>query len=205
MDKNKDFLYGIGSVKFDDFTIGYIEKGSFDFGGIKPESVDVDAEQVPDAPVLTLLQKNGQISPTFNLIQLNYKNIHAVMGGTLIGGEENPTGWSAPSALMQKSGKWVIVLVSGQTIVIPNGTIIANLGGKLTLTEVAKIECQLKVNKPSDGGAPYSIVDSEASLTTVSNMQSSSPVAQLSEASQEAGEETKSGTSAKVTTKAANG
>lgn len=205
MDKNKDFLYGIGSLKFNDFTIGYIEKGSFDFGGVKPESVDVDAEQVPDAPVLTLLQKNGQISPTFNLIQLDYKNIHAVLGGTLIGGEETPKGWSAPSKVMKKSGKWVIVLVSGQTIVIPNGTIIANLGGKLTLTEVAKIECQLKVNKPTDGGAPYSIVDSEDVLQTVSNTQSSAPVAPVSEASSEPAEETKIGTASKVTSKSANG
>ncbi|MCH5235548.1 MAG: hypothetical protein J1E16_09650 [Muribaculaceae bacterium] len=205
MDKNKDFLYGIGSVKFDDFTIGYIEKGSFDFGGVKPESVDVDAEQVPDAPVLTLLQKNGQISPTFNLIQLNYKNIHAVLGGTLLGGEENPKGWSAPSNLMQKSGKWVINLVSGQTIIIPNGTILANPAGKLTLTEVAKIECQLKVNKPTDGSSPYSIVDSEDVLNTVSNVQTSQPVATVAEANVAPEEESKSVTTSKVTSKSANG
>lgn len=152
-------MYGIGSLSFDDFTIGYIEKGSFDFGGTKPESVDVEAEQVPDAPVLTLLQKNGQIAPTFNLIQLNYENIAAVLGGTLVGTEGNYTGWNAPSELVQKSGKWTIRLVSGQVITIPNGTILASLSGKLTLTEVAKIECQLKVNKPTDGSAPYSIND----------------------------------------------
>lgn len=159
MEKNKNFLYGIGSLAFDDFIMGYIEKGSFDFGGTKPESVDVDAEQVPDAPVLTLLQKNGQIAPTFNLIQLNYENIAAVLGGELIGTKPNYTGWEAPSELVQKSGKWTINLVSGQVITIPNGTILASLAGKLTLTEVAKIECQLKVNKPTDGSAPYTIKD----------------------------------------------
>lgn len=163
MEKNKDFMYGLGSLSFDDFVMGYIEKSSFDLGGTKPESVDVEAEQVPDAPVLTLLQKNGQISPTFNLIQLNYANIAAVLGGTLIGTDPNYTGWEAPSDTVRKSGKWTIKLVSGQTITIPNGTILANLGGKLTLTEVAKIECQLKVNKPIGGGAPYTIKDSVAS------------------------------------------
>lgn len=163
MKKNKDFLYGIGSLEFDGFTMGYIEKGSFDFGGTKPESVDVDAEQVPDAPVLTLLQKNGQIAPTFNLIQLNYENIAAVLGGELVGAKPNYTGWSAPSELIQKSGKWTINLVSGQVITIPNGTILASLAGKLTLTEVAKIECQLKVNKPADGSAPYTINDATTS------------------------------------------
>lgn len=166
MENSKNFLYGIGSLAFDDFTMGYIEKNSFDFGGTKPESVDVEAEQVPDAPVLTLLQKNGQIAPTFNLIQLNYENISAVLGGKLIGTKPSYTGWEAPSALVQKSGKWTIKLVSGQMITIPNGTILANLGGKLTLTEVAKIECQLKVNKPADGGAPYTIKDAESSAST---------------------------------------
>ncbi len=159
MKKNKNFLYGIGSLAFDDFIMGYIEKGSFDFGGTKPESVDVEAEQIPDAPVLTLLQKNGQIAPTFNLIQLNYENIAAVLGGKLLGTKPNYTGWEAPSELVQKSGKWTIKLVSGQVVTIPNGTILASLAGKLTLTEVAKLECQLKVNKPADGSAPYTIKD----------------------------------------------
>ena len=131
-------------------------------GGTKPESVDVEAEQVPDAPVLTLLQKNGQVSPTFNLIQLDYKNIKAVLGGTLVGPADAPTGWKAPTELVNLSGPWTIKFVSGQTMSIPNGTILANLGGKLTLTEVSKLECQLKVNKPEDGSSPYEINDTAA-------------------------------------------
>ena len=155
----KKFIYGIAAVYFAEALIGYIEKGSFDWGGSKPESVDVEAEQVPDAPVLTLLTKNGTISPTFNLIQLDYENLKAVLGGTLIGTEGSYTGWKAPTDLVQLSGKWTIDFVSGQTMTIPNGTILANLGGKLTLTEVSKLECQLKLNKPSDGGSPYEIND----------------------------------------------
>ena len=155
----KKFIYGIAAVQFAGALIGYIEKGSFDWGGTKPESVDVEAEQVPDAPVLTLLTKNGSISPTFNLIQLDYKNLHSVLGGTLVGTEGAYTGWKAPTNLVQLSGEWVIDFVSGQSMTIPNGTILANLGGKLTLTEVSKLECQLKVNKPADGGSPYEIND----------------------------------------------
>lgn len=155
----KKFIYGIAAVQFAGALIGYIEKGSFDWGGTKPESVDVEAEQVPDAPVLTLLTKNGSISPTFNLIQLDYENLHSVLGGTLVGTEGAYTGWKAPTDLVQLSGKWTIDFVSGQTMTIPNGSILANLGGKLTLTEVSKLECQLKVNKPADGGSPYEIND----------------------------------------------
>lgn len=155
----KKFIYGIAAVYFAEALIGYIEKGSFDWGGTKPESVDVEAEQVPDAPVLTLLTKNGSISPTFNLIQLDYENLHSVLGGTLVGTEGAYTGWKAPTDLVQLSGKWTIDFVSGQTMTIPNGSILANLSGKLTLTEVSKLECQLKVNKPADGGSPYEIND----------------------------------------------
>lgn len=163
---NKNFIYGIASVTFSDFEIGYIEKGSWDWGGTKPESVDVEAEQVPDAPVLTLAQKNGQIAPTFNIIQLNYENIQKVLGGTLTGTKPSYTGWNAPSDLVQNSGKCVINFVSGQTLTVPNSTLLGNLGGKLTLTEVSKLECQLKVNKPEGGGAPYTITDSASATST---------------------------------------
>lgn len=108
MDKN--FKYGIASVKFGDKTIGYIEKGSWDWGGTKPESTDVEAEQVPDAPVLTILTKNASISPTFNIIQLDYENIHTVLGGTLVGSSGNYTGWKAPTSLVQLSGNGLLLL-----------------------------------------------------------------------------------------------
>ena len=77
----KKFIYGIAVVKFNSKEIGYIEKGSWDWGGTKAESTDIEAEQVPDAPVLTLANKNATIAPTFNLIQLDYENIAAVLGG----------------------------------------------------------------------------------------------------------------------------
>jgi hypothetical protein len=159
---DKKFMYGIGKVTFDTFELGYIEKGSWDWGGSKPETTDIEAEQVPDAPVLTLLNKNASISPTFNLIQVDYKNLKAVLGGELVGGETSPTGWKTPTSLVQISGKLAIELVSGQTVTVPNGTLLANLGGKLTLTETSKLECQLKVNKPSDGSAPYEVNDTVA-------------------------------------------
>lgn len=37
MAKNKKFMYGIGEVRFGEKKIGYIEKGSWDWGGTKPE------------------------------------------------------------------------------------------------------------------------------------------------------------------------
>lgn len=155
-------MYGIGAVRFGGKEIGYIEKGSWDWGGSKPEKVDVEAEQVPDAPVLTLITKNGTIAPTFNLIQLNYENLKMALGGELVGSEGAYTGWKAPTSLVELRGKCEIDLVSGQTVSIPSSTLMANLGGKLTLTEVSKIECQLTVNKPEDGSAPYEVSNTVA-------------------------------------------
>lgn len=151
---NKDFLYGLSKMTFAGKTVGYIEKDSFEWGGKAPESVDVDAEQVPDAPVLTLVQKNSTVEPKFNMIQLNYENMAA-----LLGGKSTATGWEAPTDLLQLSGECLIDTPSGKRVKIPNAVLLSNLGGKLTLTEVSKIECQLKVMKPADGTAPFSIID----------------------------------------------
>lgn len=154
-----DFIYGIARVKFNNNTVGYIEKGSWDWGGSKPETVDVEAEQVPDAPVLVLQQKNGQISPTFNMIQLNYQQLQRLCGGSLTEESGSVTGWEAPTDAVQIQGPLTIDFKSGQTMQIPNGMILSNLGGKLSMTEVSKLECQLKIMKPSNGAAPYKIYD----------------------------------------------
>lgn len=77
-------MYGIGAVKYKDFIVGYIEKGSFDLGGQKPEAAKIEAEQVPGAPVLVIAQSNGSIAPTFNVIQMDYKNLHKLLGGSLL-------------------------------------------------------------------------------------------------------------------------
>lgn len=163
---SKKFIYGIASVAFGAKTIGYIEKGSWDWGGTKPEKTDVEAEQVPDAPVLTLMTKNGTIAPTFNLIQLDYENLQMALGGKLKqdSGKKKNIGWEAPSNLVELRDKCVITFVSGQKLTIPAATLMANLGGKLTLTEVSKLECQLTINKPDDGSAPYAIDDVEGSV-----------------------------------------
>lgn len=177
MEKQKKFMYGIGAVRFGSKVIGYIEKGSWDWGGKKPETVDVEAEQVPTAPVLTLVTKNGTIAPTFNLIQLDYENLHLALGGTLVGTSGAYTGWESPVDLVELRDECEIDLVSGQTVVIPAATLTANLGGKLTLTEVSKLECQLTANMPLDGKKPYSVQDTDTYKKTNVKSSDGNPVA----------------------------
>jgi hypothetical protein len=164
---NKNFMYGLGALKYKGLEVGYIEKGSFDLNGKKPESAKIEAEQVPGAPVLIIPQSNGIIAPTFNVIKLNYENLQKLMGGSLHykkedSEKENPVGWTAQQAAVLMQGPWEISLVSGQSILIPNGTLLSNLGGKLTLTETAKIECSIEVAVPEDGSDTHGVFDTDA-------------------------------------------
>lgn len=155
-------MYGIGAVKYKNEKVGYIAKGSFDMGGTKPESADVDAEQVPGAPVLVIPQTNGKIGPKFDMIQLNFESLHQLLGGRLVKKGEKVTGWTAPRATVVLDGPWELALVSGQSVLIPSATLLSNLGGKLTLSETAKIEVEVKVSAPAkEKVPPYGVFDSK--------------------------------------------
>lgn len=159
---NENFMYGIGAVLYKNKKVGYIAKGSFDMGGKKPESTDVNAEQVPGAPVLVIAQSNGSIGPKFDMIQLNFESLHQLLGGRLVKKGEKITGWTAPRAAIVMAGPWELKLVSGQSILIPSATLLSNLGGKLTLTETAKIEVELRLSAPTkEKVPPYGVFDSE--------------------------------------------
>ncbi len=147
-------MYGVGAVNFKGDSVGYIAKNSFDMGGGKPESTDIEAEQVPGAPVLVIAQSNGSIAPKFDMIQLNFENLHQLLGGTLHKKDATVVGWTAPVAAMVLEGPWQIDLVSGQSILIPHAILLTDLAGKLTLTETAKIEVELKVMMPSAANVP---------------------------------------------------
>lgn len=158
---NSNFMYGIGAVKYKNKEVGYIGKGSFDMGGTKPESTDIDAEQVPGAPVLVIPQSNGKIAPKFDMIQLNFETLHQLLGGSLVKTDGKVTGWTAPRDAVVMEGPWELALVSGQSVLIPSATLLSDLAGKLTLTETAKIEVELKVTAPATPKVPpYGIFES---------------------------------------------
>lgn len=156
-------MYGIAAVKYKDREVGYIAKNTFDMGGTKPESAEIDAEQVPGAPVLVIAQSNGKIAPKFEMIQLNFESLNQLLGGYLHKDGERIVGWTAPREAVVMEGPWEIALVSGQSVLIPAATLLSNLAGKLTLTETAKIEVELKVTTPSTAKVPpYGVFASDA-------------------------------------------
>lgn len=161
---NNNFMYGIGEVRYRGTKIGYIAKNSFDLGGVKPEAAEIEAEQVPGSPVCVIPQSNGKIGPKFDMIQLTFESLQQLLGGRLLKNSDNAiTGWTAPRSAMVMEGPWELKLVSGQSILIPQATLLADLAGKLTLTETAKIEVELKVAMPAeDGVPPYGVFNSDA-------------------------------------------
>lgn len=161
---NKNFMYGIAAVLYNGQGLGYIAKGSFDLGGTKPESTEIEAEQAPGSPVLVIPNSNGKIAPKFDIIQLNFAALHQLLGGQLVTGEDGEVkGWTAPVSAMVMEGAWELQLVSGQSVLIPNATLLADLGGKLTLNETAKVEVELKVALPAEAGVPpYGVFNTDA-------------------------------------------
>ncbi|MDR0505450.1 MAG: hypothetical protein LBH32_01345 [Dysgonamonadaceae bacterium] len=158
----QEFLYGCARVDVDGEILGYIEEDSFDLGGSPGETTDVKASQVPGAPVLSIPKSNGTIKPTFDLIQIKYKVMEQIMGGTAIPKEGSDTefsGWKAPSKLVQVQKPVIIYSYSGHKITILKGNIQVNLGDKLTLSGVAKLKTTVSPMTVNATTEPYRIED----------------------------------------------
>lgn len=169
--REQGFMYGMNRLRFNGKTLGWIEKGSFDWGGQKAETADIDAEQVQGAPVLILPQSNATIKPKFKLLQLVYETLKEVFGGKLltkkdVDGKDVVVGWEAPSDVITISGAFDIQTPSGHQIDIYNAMLLGNIDGGLTLDAVSKIDCELGVMLPADGSSPYRIVNIEDAEST---------------------------------------
>jgi len=154
-----DFMYGLAEVKVGEVVLGYIEENSFKLNGAKGESTEINAAQVHSAPVLVIPKKNGTIAPTFDLIQMNYANMAAVMGGTVTKTAEKATGWKAPSKLVQITDSVTIKTDSEHQISIKKALVSGYIDGDLNLDSVSELKMEVKVMMPDDGTDPYSIDD----------------------------------------------
>lgn len=161
------FMYGLLSVKVGEKVVGYIEENSFKFNGEKGEVTEIKAAQVKGASVLAIPKSNGKISPSFDLIDLDYDALALLLGGEVIktgeDSEQKVTGWKAPSNLINITNKVEIQTDSAHKIVIKKALITAYIDGDLNLDSVAKLKVEVKPLQPDEVGAePYSIEDVSA-------------------------------------------
>lgn len=151
------FMYGLDKFTFNAKDLGFIEDDSFDWGGAAGEVTEIMAAQKKGFPVKILPKSNGTQKPTFDLIQLGFENLAAVLGGEVVKENTKITGWKAPDKIVMITGEAVIETDSGHRITIPNCMLQAYIGGNLNMTSVSKIKCTLNIMEPTGGGAPYKI------------------------------------------------
>ena len=144
-------MYGLAVVKVGEKKLGYIEENSFKLNGAKGEVTKINAAQKHGGPVLVIPKSNGTIAPSFDLIQMDYENMAALMGGVVKKTAEKATGWEAPSLTIQTD--------SSHEINIRKAFISAYIDGDLNLDSVSKVKVEVEVMIPDDGSKPYSIDD----------------------------------------------
>ncbi len=59
------------------------------------------------------------------MIQLTFESLEQLLGGKLHKSGEKIVGWTAPRAAMVMEGPWELELVSGQSVLIPNATLLS--------------------------------------------------------------------------------
>lgn len=155
-----DFMYGLAVVKVGEKTLGYIEENSFKLNGAKGEVTKINAAQKHGGPVLVIPKSNGTIAPSFDLIQMDYENMAALMGGEVVKTSDSAaTGWKAPSKLVQITSPLTIQTDSSHEVKIKKAFVSAYIDGDLNLDSVSKVKVEVEVMIPDDGSEPYSIDD----------------------------------------------
>ena len=152
-------MYGLAVVKVGENTLGYIEENSFKLNGAKGEVTKINAAKKHGGPVLVIPKSNGTIAPSFDLIQMDYKNMATLMGGEVTKTKEKATGWKAPSKLVQITSPLTIQTDSSHAINIKKAFISAYIDGDLNLDSVSKVKVETEVMIPDDGGEPFTIDD----------------------------------------------
>lgn len=155
----------LDEVSFGGKVLGLISADGLTWGGDDPTIFDLNAAQLRNGPVKSIMTAPGTDQFTFQMIQLVPENIQDIMGGDING--EN---FSAPEVVQTKEDVMGIKTGTGQTIAIPKasmyGKVRGQLGGtnNLYINATAKILAQKGVSPFSIGPTVPDVKASESSL-----------------------------------------
>lgn len=152
-DTSNGFIYGLDELVFGGSTFGYISEEGLKPGGDKPSTTDIRAAQLQNAVVKSLLTGQGTMQFDFDLIQAKGANFKDAFGGTV----DAQGVYTAPAKMEIKEGPATVKCFSGHTIVIPKANLTANLSGAISMSELLKISCTMKVLTPDGGASPFQI------------------------------------------------
>jgi hypothetical protein len=145
-------IYGLSKLTFDGKVFGYIKEEGLSAGGDAPSKTLIRAAQAKNAVVKVLVTTPGSKKFTFNLIQLKGANFQDVFGGSV----NATTGvYTAPVAEAVQEGAALIEFESGHVLEIFRASLVGNLAGAISMSEVLSINCELEILIPEDGSAPF--------------------------------------------------
>ena len=130
-------MYGLGAVKYKDFVVGlYRERIRLTWAGRSPRLRRSRRNRCREPRCWSSHRVTAASRPTFNVIQMNYSNLHKLAWRQRciirkkIQRKENSRSAGQPHrrSLCLMQGPWELSLVSGQSVLIPNATLLSNPG-----------------------------------------------------------------------------
>lgn len=163
---NDGFMMLLDEVSFGGKVLGLISAEGLTWGGDDPTIFDLNAAQLRNGPVKSLVTSPGTDQFTFQMIQLIAENMQDILGGDING--EN---FLAPEVVQTQEGTLTIKTGTGQTISIHRasmyGKVRGQLGGtnNLYINTVAKILSEKGVSPFNIGPTTPNVEVSESSLS----------------------------------------
>lgn len=157
--ENDGIVVLLDALVFNGKKIGYVSEDGMDWGGESAEYLRVWAAQKRNAPVKKLKKKAATNVITFNLIELRAQNCADVMGGDV---EDEK--WNFPSDSVMLEGPLKILSGTGQTIEIYKVSLDGAIRGTLGGDDPLRIECEMEMELPEDGGSPGCMYPTEPSI-----------------------------------------
>ena len=146
---NTGAIYGVSDLIYNGVKMGLISEDGLQPGGDSPTKNRVWSAQKRNAPFAVIMASPGSKMWTFTLIELLPKNMVQVMGGK----EESDGSYTPPAEDKAINGVFDIKTVTGHTIRIYNGNLIANFANGLNYSNVLGISCELEMQEVAKGVA----------------------------------------------------
>ncbi len=135
--------------------VGLISEEGVDWGGEKPQFVEVVAAQTRSV-VKKVLKKAGTNVMSFKLIELKVANLMQLLGGSADSG--TPEKWLAPLTPVLIEGALKLTTVTGQVVEAAKVSLSGEVRGTIGGDDPLYVECEMTVLNDGET-SPFSITN----------------------------------------------
>lgn len=150
-DTSNGLIYGVAAVKFKtseggEKTLGWLDENGMQPAGNAPTFMDVNAAQVTDGPVDSIMTNPGSDAFTMNLIKLDAQSMVDVFGG-----KKEADGSYTPPTKMVANGVLTITMHSGHSFRVFNSRLSRNgWQNGINMQNVLAMGIRVDMLKPTD-------------------------------------------------------